>query len=141
MKMRRRNPEGYVSPSPMLRSKKDHKTKINTVRYTSLSDTGSIGVHYITLQYSSFTPTHSTQLNSIPLQQQLCPRAASSVPPLHRRISCSNIVINASPPCIVPGLVRGSIGRRSISKSASFSTSDVETCRCGMRSTRNNLLD
>jgi hypothetical protein len=75
------------------------------------------------------------------IQQQSCSRAASSVAPYHRRISSSSTVLHASPPCIVPRLVRGSIGSSgSTNKSASFSTWGMETSRFGPNTMRLFLL-
>jgi hypothetical protein len=43
---------------------KDHKTKIDSVRYASLSDTGSI---FTTLHYIALPPLRSTQFDSTPI--------------------------------------------------------------------------
>jgi hypothetical protein len=76
----------------------------------------------------------------VPLQVQSCSGAASSAEPKHRRLSRCNTALSASPPCIVPRIVRERIGRSSTRKSASFSTWGTETCRCGVLTIRGYLF-
>jgi hypothetical protein len=110
---------------------KTYKTKrIDTVRYTLLL----IRIYFHPLRYIAL---HYTLTR---IQHQACSGIASSAQPRRRRISSCSTALHASPHCIVPRLVRGQIGGSSTNKYASFSTWGMETCRCGLRSIRADLL-
>jgi hypothetical protein len=69
------------------------------------------GIYLRPLNYTALHYPHSTPTAIMPKSCIICSAVALSAAPLHRQLSNFSTVLLASPPCIVPGLVRGKIGR------------------------------